>query len=718
MHAMTRTHITNSLSFAAALVWRAAASAACIAPAPDAVTAASPEVVASRTSTTSSATLQPAAGISDPRLNWWREARFGMFIHWGLYAVPAGEWNGNKDHGEWIMNSAHIPVPEYEKFRDQFNPTKFDADAWVKLAKEAGMKYIVITSKHHDGFNLFDASATDYDVMSTPFKRDIMKEMADACGREGIRICWYHSIMDWHHPDYTPRREWETRGSDGANFDRYVTYMKSGLKDLLTNYGPIGLLWFDGQWEGTWNNERGKDLEKYVRALQPEIIINSRVGRGGGAYGLEANENGGALGDYGTPEQFIPDERPDFDWETCMTMNDHWGYNRVDKNFKSATEMIQMLADIASKGGNYLLNVGPTSSGEISPESVERLRAVGGWIAVNGESIYGTQAGPFRKFAWGRCTQRQLPDGGTRLYFHIFERPADYELVVEGLLNGNAGSGLASLLGDPAKRALVVKQSEYATSITLPRDMPLSDDSVVTLDLKGKPDVSIPPTIKAEAEIFVGSIDVSIATSQSSVDLRYTLDGTKPTAASPVAKGPVRVAQTSTVTAQSFRGSRAVSAPTSAMFVAATPRPPVKTEQTTPGLRFEYAEGNFDLAPDFDKIKAAAQGVAPRFEITSAKANDKYAFRFRGYVSIPADGVYTFSVLSDDGSNLWIGSDKVVGNDGPHSSAEKSGSVALAKGLHPITVTYFEKTGGAELKVLMKGPGLKKQEIQAAVLSH
>lgn len=666
-----------------------------------------------------SAPLQPSAHAPDPRLAWWREARFGMFIHWGLYAVPAGEWKGGTDHGEWIMNTAHIPVPEYEKFLAEFNPVKFNADAWVKLAKEAGMKYIVITSKHHDGFNLFDSSVTDYDVMSTPFKRDIMKEMAEACRREGIRICWYHSIMDWHHPDYTPRRDWETRPTQGADFDRYVKYMKDELRDLLTNYGPIGLLWFDGQWEGTWNNERGKDLEKYVRALQPEIIINSRVGRGGGAYGLEAGENGGALGDYGTPEQFIPDTNPGYDWETCMTMNDHWGYNRADKNFKSAKEMIRMLADIASKGGNYLLNVGPTSAGEIPPESVERLRAIGAWTSVNGESIYGTQAGPFGKFAWGRCTQKKLAGDNTRLYLHVFEPPANGTLVVDGLLNGE---GKASLLGDPAKRTLAVVQGEHSASITLPPDMTAvmakSDDSVIVLDLAGKPDVSVPPTIKAEADIFVGSTEVSITTSQSNVQVRYTVDGSQPSATSPVATGPVRVSSTSTVIAKSFRGARAVSAPASATFTAATPRPAVKDAGTKPGLDYDFAQGEWNLTPDFDALKATTRGVAPKFEITSAKVPDKYAFRFRGFITVPADGVYTFSALSDDGSNLWIGGQKVVANDGPHSSAEKSGWVALAKGPHPITVTFFERTGGAELRVFVRGPGLTKQEIPASMLSH
>jgi alpha-L-fucosidase len=221
----------------------------------------------------------PAAEASpEKQMDWWREARFGMFIHWGLYAVPAGEWGAEKNHGEWIRDTAHIPVEEYEKLRTQFNPVKFNADEWVALAKEAGVKYIVITSKHHDGFCLFDSKCTDFDVMATPFRRDIMKELAQACARAGIRICWYHSIMDWHHPDYLPRRPWERaeRPEAGADFPRYVSYMKNELRELLTNYGPVGVLWFDGQWEGTWNNELGQDLEAHVRSLQPDIIVTNR----------------------------------------------------------------------------------------------------------------------------------------------------------------------------------------------------------------------------------------------------------------------------------------------------------------------------------------------------------------------------------------------------------------------------------------------------------
>ena len=230
----------------------------------------------------------------EQRMKWWKDARFGLFIHWGLYSVPAGVWGSDTNHAEWIRTTAKIPIHEYEKFVPQFNPEKFNAEAWVQMAKAAGMKYIVITTKHHDGFNMFDSKETDFDIMSTPFHRDVMKELSAACQKEGIQLCFYHSIMDWHHPDYLPRRGWETdRPTTGANFDDYVTYMKSELKELLTNYGKIGVLWFDGEWESTWNHQRGKDLYDYVRSLQPSIIVNNRVDVGReGMQGLTRRRHG------------------------------------------------------------------------------------------------------------------------------------------------------------------------------------------------------------------------------------------------------------------------------------------------------------------------------------------------------------------------------------------------------------------------------------------
>jgi alpha-L-fucosidase len=354
------------------------------------------------------------------RMKWWRDARFGLFIHWGLYSIPAGEWKGKTDYAEWIRNQAQIPVKIYDKFVSEFNPVKFNADRWVRLAKDAGMKYMVITSKHHDGFCLFNSKYTDFDIKSTPFKKDILKELSEACNKEGIKLCFYYSIMDWHNPDYLPRREWEkTRSTKGADFNRYVEYMKNQLKELLTNYGNIGVLWFDGEWEDTWNDKRGVDLYNYVRSLQPNIIVNNRVGAN--RSGMDGFTEGGSFsGDFGTPEQQIPvTGLPGVDWESCMTMNDHWGYNKNDHNFKSSKEILQMLADIASKGGNYLLNIGPTAEGFFPPESVELLHKIGEWMKVNGESIYGTNASPFTKLDWGRCTQKNI-NGNTRGCIFIF----------------------------------------------------------------------------------------------------------------------------------------------------------------------------------------------------------------------------------------------------------------------------------------------------------
>ncbi len=362
----------------------------------------------------------------DARMQWWREARFGMFIHWGLYSIPAGEWEGRTDHAEWIMETAKIPASVYEKFVDQFNPTKFDARQWARLARRAGMKYLVVTSKHHDGFALFDSKVSDYDVMRTPFKRDVVKELSDACREEGVVFCTYHSIMDWHHPDYVPRRAWNDTARGEPKFDRYVEHMSAQLEELLRNYGPLGVMWFDGEWEDSWTHAHGVRLHDFVRSLQPEIIINNRVDKG--RAGMKGMTEGEHLGDFGTPEQEIPAgaDFPDLDWESCMTMNDHWGFNRADQNWKSAETLIRNLIDTASKGGNYLLNVGPTASGEFPPESVERLEAIGRWMDVNAESIYGTSAGPVAAAPWGRCTKN-----GSRLYLHVFDWPGDGRLVLD-----------------------------------------------------------------------------------------------------------------------------------------------------------------------------------------------------------------------------------------------------------------------------------------------
>ncbi len=419
------------------------------------------------------------------RMDWWREARFGLFIHWGLYSVPAGEWNGRTDYAEWIRDQAQIPLDQYNGFVSQFNPEKFNADEWVTMAKNAGMKYIVITSKHHDGFCLFDSKETDFDVMSTPFKRDILKELSVACAKQGMTLCFYHSIMDWHNPNYLPRRKWETdRPVEGANMDRYVTYMKNQLKELLTNYGKIGVIWFDGEWEDTWTHERGKDMYNYLRKLSPDLIINNRVDKGrSGMAGL--NKDSTFYGDFGTPEQEIPlTGLPGVDWESCMTINNNWGYNKNDQNWKSSEDLVRKLIDIASKGGNFLLNVGPTSEGLFPAPSIERLKAMGEWMKENGEAIYETQASPFAKLDWGRCTQK-VKDENTVLYLHVFDWPKDDKLVVPGLQNKVIN---AYALNDKKKAELTVEKNGDKTIAVNVNNVGQSKyATVIVLEIKGKP---------------------------------------------------------------------------------------------------------------------------------------------------------------------------------------------------------------------------------------
>jgi alpha-L-fucosidase len=372
----------------------------------------------------------------DRRMKWWRESRFGMFIHWGVYAVPAGEYQGKRsDHtGEWIMESANIPRAEYEKLTARFNPVRFDAAEWVRIAKNAGMKYIVITSKHHDGFSMFDSRISNYDIVdSTPYKRDPIRALADEARKQGLKFCFYYSIMDWHHPSQLadePGKD-PTAGAGKTKLrpgskEQYVAYMKEQLRELIRSYDPA-VLWFDGEWMDWWTEADGKDLYRYIRDMKPDIVINNRVGKGRkGMEGLNKGDQEYA-GDFGTPEQQIPPRGlPGVDWESCMTMNDTWGYKSYDDNWKSTSTLVRNLIDIASKGGNYLLNVGPTAEGLIPQPSVDRLAEVGRWMRTNGEAIYGTSASPFAaQLLFGRATSKP-----NRVYLHVFDWPKNGTLSV------------------------------------------------------------------------------------------------------------------------------------------------------------------------------------------------------------------------------------------------------------------------------------------------
>jgi alpha-L-fucosidase len=419
----------------------------------------------------------PAA--RDARMGWWRDAQFGMFIHWGAYAVPAGSYQGERYQriGEWIMSAAKIPIPEYEQFVHRFDPVKYDPDAWVRTAKDAGMKYIIVTSKHHDGFAIFDSKVSTYDIVdATPYHRDALNALADAAHRQGMKFGVYYSIMDWHHPDAQAPNvpEYNSRTWSNPSFGRYVeTYMKPQLRELLMQYPNIDVLWFDGEWVADWSDERGRDLYDYLRAIKPSLIINNRVGHTRqGLSGLNKEGRIG-LGDFGTPEQRVPPEGlPGVDWETCMTMNGTWGFKSFDDDWKDPRTLLRTLIDVASKGGNFLLNVGPTAAGEIPAESVSRLREMGQWLRVNGEAIYATTVSPYGEPAWGRYTA-----GKGRVYAHVFDWPKDGKLVLTRVTERPAR---ASLLA--GGKQLPIEQTDTGFVVRLPAVAPSSIASVIVLE--------------------------------------------------------------------------------------------------------------------------------------------------------------------------------------------------------------------------------------------
>jgi alpha-L-fucosidase len=435
----------------------------------------------------------------DQRMEWWREARFGLFIHWGLYAQPAGEWKGEQIPGisEWIMARAKIPVKEYEALAGTFNPVKYDADQWVRLAKQAGMKYIVITSKHHDGFAMFHSKASAYNIVdATPFDRDPLKELAEACERHGIRLGFYYSqAQDWHEPGgtYWNIEEGEPHWDPDLVRDSLMNYIEGKavpqVKEILENYGGLDILWWDTPRGMT---EEAAQVLQDVAAQYPDMLTNNRLYRPW-------------PGDFSTPEQHVPPTGLDYDWEVCMTMNTSWGYKHYDHNWKSTETLVRMLVDIASKGGNLLLNVGPTEEGLIPGPSVERLEAIGKWMELNGESIYGSDASPFFKLPWGRCTQR-MTDQGTTLYLHVFKWPEDNLLRVPGIQTKVKD---AFLLTD-REHKLSTRMEGNDLFIELPDVMADPINTVVVLDTRGKLEVvsNMPSLVEGHIKLPAGFADI------------------------------------------------------------------------------------------------------------------------------------------------------------------------------------------------------------------
>lgn len=338
---------------------------------------------------------------------WYRDAKFGMFIHWGVYSLL-----GN---GEWVMQNRGVRVPEYEWLAATFNPARFDAEDWVSIARSAGMKYITITARHHDGFSMFGSRASRYNIVDwTPFRRDPMQELADACRRNGLKLFFYYSQLDWHHPDYFPRGNTgrSTGRAEAGTWDRYLDFMDTQLEELLTNYGPLGGIWFDGMWDkpdASWRLDRTYAL---IHRLQPAALIIPNHHKaplpGEDVQTFEQDLPGGNTAGFNTSEiGSLP-------LETSLTMNGSWGFNITDRAFKSTTQLIHYLVRAAGYGANLLLNVGPRPDGTIQPEAVERLREIGQWLERYGTSIYGTRAGPVAPRDWGATTQR-----GDTVFVHV-----------------------------------------------------------------------------------------------------------------------------------------------------------------------------------------------------------------------------------------------------------------------------------------------------------
>ncbi|MDA0802134.1 MAG: alpha-L-fucosidase [Planctomycetota bacterium] len=668
--------------------------------------------------------------VTPPDFTWWREARFGMFIHWGLYAEAAGSWRGRFLGGwtEWLLSKGKIDPVEYQReLLPRFDPAGFDADAVVSAAKRAGMGYIVITTKHHEGFCLWDSADSPSDLAMTPFAvrgRSPLRELADACQREGIRLGFYYSLLDWHDSDYLPRRAWDARSSAGVDYARYSQRMRTHLEELLGGqFGNIDILWGDGDWEHGPQAHGSPELLARARELQPGLLVNNR-------WSLP--------GDYDTPENTIPDAPLPRPWETCMTMNESWGYTPRVETYKPAVELVRMLADIASKDGNFLLNVGPDGDGRLDPVALERLDQIGGWMDLNAESIRGTRgAGTIHApavYSWGRLTVRQSPDGdGGSLYLHVFEKPESGEIVVPGLaaeVRGVSVLGLAGIGGEP----IGFTQRGSDGVVALPAGMhnnATSMDMVIKVEVAGWPPIAGEPRPSVDAGLFEGSLVLGFDVAPGS-EVLVTADGSEPrvggltthtlgesqqsiplTVTSRVrARSVVR----GVVTGEEFADTYTLATPWPAV-AGASPRIQATLMEGAPG-QFSHAPGTLACAPTSASMPAPLVRAIDVHDVSlpieSWLPEDNFAVQFDGIVDVPATGIWTFWLTSDDGSMLWIDGKLVVDNDGPHGAKEVRGQAPLAAGAHAIRVGFFEGGGAAMLSLEWAGPGSDRATVPAA----
>lgn len=423
---------------------------------------------------------------TDTSTEWFEEARFGMFVHWGIYSMYGAYYEGKHVPGiaEWIMKRGNIPIDVYEAQAEKFDPVKFEAELWAKAARDAGMKYLLITTKHHDGFCLWDSKVSDYDVIDhAAYGKDIIKALHLAAEKYGIKLALYYSILDWHHPDVSYHFR---KGKTDVDFDRYIEeYMKPQLAELLSGqYGEVGMLWFDGGWENWWTFDRGRNIYNFVKSISPNTIVNDRLDKDHSKLG------GSEIGDYITPEQNIPAMptstlKPGDVWETVLTMNNSWGYSKADHNWKSPRELIRSLIEVASRGGNLTLNVGPKPDGTFTSETTDILNAIGKWMKVNGEAIHGTTHSELGVMPWGRLTVKD-----DTKYLHVFEWPRDELNIRLDHWNPRKIKRIYAL-ANPNK-SLDFKRTGVEVRIKVPQPMPDPIASVIAIEFG--PDPKAKPT--------------------------------------------------------------------------------------------------------------------------------------------------------------------------------------------------------------------------------
>ncbi|WP_020526695.1 alpha-L-fucosidase [Flexithrix dorotheae] len=405
---------------------------------------------------------------------WFQDAKFGMFVHWGVYSVMGG--GGDKGIAEWIMNQKQIPIKEYEKLPAFFNPTSFDAKEWVSMVKAAGIKYITITSKHHDGFAMYDSKVSDYNIVDkTPYGKDVLKMLKDECDRQGIKLFFYYSQLDWHHTDYFPRGVtgggYTGRPEEG-DWDKYLQYQNDQLTELLTNYGDVAGIWFDGWWDRKKANWKLEETYELIHKLQPGALIGNNHHQPpfeGEDFQMFEKD----LPGHNTTGFSGESEIGNLPLETCETINGSWGFNLKDRNDKSVKQLIQYLVKAAGYNSNFLLNVGPMPNGEIQPEHSRLLKEMGKWLEKNGETIYGTRGGPVHARDWGVSTQK---DG--KVYIHILNWN-DESLLIQGLSKKVKS---AKLFSD--KSALKFKDTDFGLAVEVPFEKRDEIDTIIELEFK------------------------------------------------------------------------------------------------------------------------------------------------------------------------------------------------------------------------------------------